>query len=67
MTERYIQESLHRLMEGRTTIIIAHRLSTLSEMDRILVFKDGEIIEDFFGCREDEPNRARFGEGFQDR
>jgi ATP-binding cassette subfamily B protein len=46
VTERYIQEGLHHLMERSTTIVIAHRLSTLSEMDRILVFKDGEIIED---------------------
>ena len=33
-------------MQGRTTIVIAHRLSTLSEMDRILVFDAGHIIED---------------------
>ena len=33
-------------MENKTTIIIAHRLSTLKNMDRILVFKDGKIIED---------------------
>lgn len=46
VTEKYIQESLHLAIQNRTTIIIAHRLSTLLEMDRILVFKDGEIIED---------------------
>lgn len=46
VTERYIQESLNMLMRDRTTIIIAHRLSTLANMDRILVFKDGTIIED---------------------
>lgn len=46
MTEKLIQESLGSLMEGRTTIVIAHRLSTLSHMDRILVFKDGKIIEE---------------------
>jgi ATP-binding cassette, subfamily B, bacterial len=46
MTEKHIQDGLHRLMEGRTTIVIAHRLSTLSEMDRILVFDQGKIIED---------------------
>ena len=46
VTEKYIQESLHHLMEGKTTIIIAHRLSTLSAMDRILVFDNGQIIED---------------------
>jgi ABC-type multidrug transport system fused ATPase/permease subunit len=33
-------------MEGKTVFAIAHRLSTLREMDRILVFKDGQIVED---------------------
>lgn len=46
VTEKHIQEALHGLMTGRTTIVIAHRLSTLSEMDRILVFDNGQIIED---------------------
>lgn len=46
VTEKQIQEGLHELMKGRTTIVIAHRLSTLSEMDRILVFDKGHIIED---------------------
>lgn len=46
VTERVIQESLEALMEGRTTIVIAHRLSTLSRMDRILVFDQGEIVEE---------------------
>jgi len=46
ITEKRIQEALHYLMKNRTTIVIAHRLSTLSEMDRILVFDDGKIIED---------------------
>lgn len=46
VTENYIQESLHDMMLNKTTIVIAHRLSTLKEMDRILYFKDGEIIED---------------------
>ena len=46
ITERLIQESLHEMMQNKTTIVIAHRLSTLREMDRILVFKDGQIIED---------------------
>jgi hypothetical protein len=35
-----------KLMEGRTTIVIAHRLSTLSRMDRILVFDKGKIVEE---------------------
>jgi ATP-binding cassette, subfamily B, bacterial len=46
VTEHYIQESLAELMKGRTTIVIAHRLSTLFHMDRILVFSEGKIIED---------------------
>lgn len=46
LTEKYIQDSLEKLMEHRTTIVIAHRLSTLSRMDRILVFDQGKIIEE---------------------
>lgn len=46
ITEREIQNSLHNMMQDKTTIVIAHRLSTLHEMDRILFFKNGEIIED---------------------
>src|SRR5579872_5699034 len=46
VTEKLIQESLHTVMQNRTTIVIAHRLSTLADMDRILVFHKGKIIED---------------------
>lgn len=46
VTEKYIQDSLEKLMENRTTIVIAHRLSTLSRMDRILVFDKGRIVEE---------------------
>ncbi len=46
VTENYIQEALNSLMQNKTTIVIAHRLSTLSKMDRILVFDKGKIIED---------------------
>ncbi|OCH99146.1 multidrug ABC transporter [Legionella jamestowniensis] len=46
LTEQYIQEALDVMMHNKTTIVIAHRLSTLSKMDRILVFDKGEIIED---------------------
>lgn len=46
LTERAIQDSLENLMQGRTTIVIAHRLSTLSRMDRLLVFDQGKIIEE---------------------
>lgn len=46
VTEKQIQDSLDQLMEGRTTLVIAHRLSTLSRMDRILVFDQGKIVEE---------------------
>lgn len=46
LTESYIQESLWKLMQNKTTLIVAHRLSTLLNMDRILVFDKGRIIED---------------------
>jgi ATP-binding cassette subfamily B protein len=46
ITETHIQESLWDLMQGKTTLVIAHRLSTLLHMDRILVFDKGKIIED---------------------
>lgn len=46
LTEQYIQESLEKLMQNRTTIVIAHRLSTLSRMDRLLVFDQGRIVEE---------------------
>ena len=46
VTEALIQDSLWELMQGKTTIVIAHRLSTLLHMDRILVFDQGNIVED---------------------
>ncbi len=46
MSEKAIKESLAELMKERTTIVIAHRLSTLMGLDRILVFDKGHIIED---------------------
>ena len=46
VTEGQIQNSLWELMQGKTTLIIAHRLSTLLQMDRILVFDRGKIVED---------------------
>jgi ABC-type multidrug transport system fused ATPase/permease subunit len=45
-SEVAIQDALHKLMEGKTVIAIAHRLSTLREMDRIIVLENGKIIED---------------------
>jgi ATP-binding cassette subfamily B protein len=46
ITEKIIQNSLWQAMQGKTVIVIAHRLSTLLNMDRILVFEHGKIIED---------------------
>jgi len=46
INENLIQESLVNLMKQKTTIVIAHRLSTLQHMDRILVFDSGKIVED---------------------
>lgn len=46
VTEKMIQDGLSTLMEGKTCIVIAHRLSTLSGMDRILVFDKGVVIEE---------------------
>jgi ATP-binding cassette, subfamily B, bacterial len=44
-SESYIQEALDAFMENRTTIIIAHRLSTVKNADKILVIRDGHIVE----------------------
>ena len=46
VTEKKIQLGLDNLMKGRTVVVVAHRLSTISHMDRILVFDQGKIIED---------------------
>lgn len=44
-TEERIQKAMDNLMKGRTSFVIAHRLSTIRDADRILVMKDGDIIE----------------------
>lgn len=46
ITERYIQDSLEKVMENKTALVIAHRLKTLMDMDRILVLEQGRIIEE---------------------
>ncbi len=46
ISELAIQRALDRLMEGRTTFVIAHRLSTVRQVDRILVFEHGQIVEE---------------------
>jgi len=44
-TEKLVQSAINKMQKGRTTIIIAHRLSTIKNADRIIVLKDGKIIE----------------------
>jgi len=44
-TEKLVQSAINKMQQGRTTIVIAHRLSTIKSADRIVVLKDGEIIE----------------------
>jgi ATP-binding cassette, subfamily B, bacterial MsbA len=43
--ERLVQEALARFTQGRTTLVIAHRLSTVRDADLIAVFDDGSIVE----------------------
>ncbi len=45
-SERHIQEALEVVMKGRTTLVIAHRMSTIEKADRILVMESGRIVED---------------------
>jgi ATP-binding cassette subfamily B protein len=44
-SEALIQQAMQRLMRGRTTLVIAHRLSTVRQLDRILVFDEGRVVE----------------------
>ena len=44
-SERLVQQALERLMDGRTTLVIAHRLATVRAADRIVVMEDGRIVE----------------------
>jgi len=43
--EKIVQESLDKIMEGKTSVVVAHRISTIRDADEILVFNEGEIIE----------------------
>ena len=45
-TEKAIQETIQKVLKGRTSFIIAHRLSTIRSVDRILVISNGKIVED---------------------
>jgi ABC-type multidrug transport system fused ATPase/permease subunit len=44
-SERLVQEALEKLMEGRTSVVIAHRLATVRKADRIIVLNNGRIVE----------------------
>jgi ABC-type multidrug transport system fused ATPase/permease subunit len=55
-TELYIQDALKRLLENRTAIIIAHRLSTVKMADKIIVLDEGKIVED--GTHQELMNRG---------
>lgn len=44
-SEKYIQKSLQKLIKGRTTVVVAHRLSTIQNMDRILVIEKGRVVD----------------------
>ncbi len=57
-TEIRVQRAFHELMEGRTSFVVAHRLSTIKESDLILVMKDGNIIEQ--GTHEELLSRGGF-------
>jgi ATP-binding cassette subfamily B protein len=46
ITERFIQDKLDEIMEDKTVLVVAHRLSTVAHLDRILVFDKGQVIED---------------------
>ena len=56
-SERLVNEALERLMRGRTSLVIAHRLSTVRHADRILVFNHGKIVESGSSRRVDRTRR----------
>jgi ATP-binding cassette subfamily B protein len=61
-SEVMIQQAMERLMQGRTTLVIAHRLSTVRALDRLLVFDKGKIVEEG-----DHPALIRLGGGIYRR
>ena len=58
LTEQRVQKAFAKMMEGKTSFVVAHRLSTIKEADVILVMKDGNIIEQ--GRHEDLLKKAGF-------
>lgn len=65
VSEHYIQMALASLMEGRTTITIAHRLATIRDADRILVFDKGQIVEQGTHAQLVERKRSRYRRLYQ--
>ena len=59
-SEELIRDALMRLMQGRTVIAIAHRLSTVRSFDRILVMEKGRLVEDGPPDLMSDPEAARF-------
>ena len=57
-SERMVQPALDRLMRGRTTLVIAHRLATVQKADRIVVLDHGRIVEHGTPRRAGAPRRA---------
>ena len=62
-SERLVQQALERLMHGRTSFIVAHRLSTIEQADRIVVMDDGKIVEE--GKHEELINKDGYYAVFQ--
>ncbi len=56
-SETLVQKALDKIMEGRTTLVIAHRLATVVRADRILVFDHGRLIEEGHASESDRQRR----------
>ena len=56
--EQQIQQALAKLMQGRTTLIIAHRISTIKDADKIIIVDEGKVVD--VGTHEELINRCTF-------